>query len=290
VIVKDRNANYGFRRGTDKENAFFLGPHEELVTLRWSTGIHKEKRDLSLTRFDIRPKFMWYESETRTKDNVELILGITIFWQIVDMEAMILTTDDTPGDICSHARSTIIQAVSRVPLDKFLATFNSLVRDSVLASEDEFYGHRGVKIHEVEVRSVSCKQPETQQILQEIIQEATDRLNRLQKQESENEVQIKKVEGEIESERTREQLLVIKEQHLKHEGAMEGRAQAERLRAFFEGLGSEFDLEQKLHLFATLKKNEALGLLSEGNANLYFTPADVDLSIEARPPTARRRE
>jgi hypothetical protein len=54
-----------------------------------------------------------------------------------------------------------------------------------------------VRIEAIEVRSITCKEPATQRILQEIIQETTNRLNQLQKQESENEVSLKRIQGQI---------------------------------------------------------------------------------------------
>ena len=108
VVVRNPRGEYLIRRGADPQRAFFLEPYCELVTFHWSTGIHKDKRALTITRLDLRPKFMWYEFEVRTRDNVELIVGVTFFWQIADPARMVRTTDDAPGDLCSHARSCII--------------------------------------------------------------------------------------------------------------------------------------------------------------------------------------
>jgi hypothetical protein len=71
-----------------------------------------------VSRFDLRPSFMNYEFIARTTDNVELAISITFFWRIIDVEAMILKTADTPGDICTHARSIIIQAVAGYKVSK----------------------------------------------------------------------------------------------------------------------------------------------------------------------------
>ncbi len=62
---------------------------------------------------------------------------------------------------------------------------------------ERFYRDRGMEIKSVEVRSVQCKDAATQRILQEIIQEHTNRINRLQQQESENEVSFKKLQGQV---------------------------------------------------------------------------------------------
>ncbi|MEM7531733.1 MAG: hypothetical protein AAF639_06140 [Chloroflexota bacterium] len=281
IIIKDEHGRYLFRHGTDKERAFFLQPHHELMDVWWSSGIHKEQRNLHITKFDLRPKFMWYEFEARTRDNVELVLGVTFFWEIDNLETMIATTDDTPGDICSHARSAILQAVSKVTLEEFLASFNELIRMTILDGDTSFYANRGVLLHAVEVRSVASKSSSTQKVLQEIINETTNRINRLQKQESENEVSLKQMQGKIEAEKQRTQLLELRRQHAQIEGAIEGETEALRVRAFLDGLGEELPSADKVAIFNTLRKQEALSFLSDGNAQLYFTPADVDLTIRS---------
>lgn len=282
VVIKDRSGAYIFKRGTDRDRAFFLEPHSELVQFCWSSGIYKDRRDLFLTHIDGRPRFMWYDFETRTQDNVELIVGITFFWQILEMESLVRTTDDPTGDVCSHARSVIIQSISKVTLEQFLAEFNSIVRQAVLGNEDNFYGERGLRIHGVEVRSIGCKDPNTQQILLEIIQETTNRLNMLQKQEGENEVKLKQMQGEIQAEALKGELIELRRQHAQAEALTAGEAEAIKVKAFFEGLGDNLDPADKLAIFNTLRKQDALEALSAGNAQLYFTPDDVDLTIEAR--------
>ena len=137
------------------------------------------------------------------------------------------------------------------------------------------------------MRSISCKDAETQHVLQEIIRETTNRLNRLQKQESENEVKIKQLNGEIESEEMRRKLLEIQRQNVQATAQMEGEAEAVRVRAFFEGLGDQLSLADKASIFNTLRKQDMLEKLSKGTAQLYLTPTDVDLSIETRQNPAR---
>jgi regulator of protease activity HflC (stomatin/prohibitin superfamily) len=282
IVLKDRTGRYIIRRGTDEERSFFLDPYSELVTLHWSTGIHKDQRNLKITKLDLRPKFMWYEFEARTQDNVEIVIGITFFWEVIDFEAMIRVTDDAPGDICSHARSAIIQAVSQVTLEIFLASFNAIIHEAVLDTDAPFYTERGVRLNAVEVRSVSCKDPETQRVLQEIIMETTNRLKRRQKQESDNEVKVKEIKGQVEAEAVRGQLLKLRQEHERIEALSLGEAEAVRVRAFFEGVGDDLPAVDKVALFNTLRKHDSLTKLSQGRAQLYFTPAEVDLSIESR--------
>lgn len=284
VVIKQADGSYEFRDGHSVERAFFLPPYCQLLHFRWSTGIHKENRDLHLTHLDLRPKFMWYEFDVRTQDNVELVVGITFFWQIVDVRRMVNTTDDAPGDICSHARSLIIQAVSKVSLEAFLAGLNAIVHGAVIAGEQPFYTERGLFIHAVEVRSVSCKDAETQRILQDIIQETTNRINLLQQQASQNEVRLKQIEGDLVAEHQQAELLKVQALNGQQQARMAGEAEALKVQTFFQALATDLSLETRLAIYQTLRKQDALAAVSQGQAQLYFTPADVDLSIESRQP------
>lgn len=44
---------------------------------------------------------MDYEFLVRTADNVEIILDVSIFWQITDLYKLVLVTQDPPEDICT---------------------------------------------------------------------------------------------------------------------------------------------------------------------------------------------
>lgn len=352
--------------------SFFLEPYTEMLEQRWSSGLHKDRHDLRISLFDSRPHFMWYEFDARTKDNVELILGITLFWGLADVQRLVATTSDAAGDVCSHVRSMIIQAVSQLELEQFLASFNLCVQQAIFAptlpmatamppqapglaatpaastsamattapaptpapsmgadpfgplmqdavqyldsgtnsggqgdeekdadqgsgvkadstgsvvtgaSVDPFYTDRGISIQEIEVRSISCKDAETQRVLQEIIKENTNRISRLQHQESKNEVDEKKMQGDIRAAKMRMELLGIQQEAAVVEGTMEGQHESNRIAAFLEGLHETVpDDQAKIGLFNTLRKSDALKALSKGNASLYFTPQDVDLKIAA---------
>lgn len=45
---------------------------------------------------------MDYEFLVRTADNVEIILDVSIFWQITDLYKLVLVTQDPPEDICKR--------------------------------------------------------------------------------------------------------------------------------------------------------------------------------------------
>merc|ERR1711967_178171 len=130
---------------------------------------------------------------------------------VVDVKAMVANTGDTTGDICSHARSRFIQLISREALQDFMNNFNGLA--GTVCDGDSFYSQRGVKIHTLEVTGYHCADKSTADILQAIIQETTNRMNRLSQQESENEVKMFALTGDIEQETRRAELLKVLQSH-----------------------------------------------------------------------------
>merc|ERR1711998_174414 len=257
------------------QNAFFLPPHCELLQLNWSRGRRRECRDLHISKLDSRPQYMSFEFNCRTSDNVELVLEGTFFWQVVDVKAMVANTGDTTGDICSHARSRFIQLISREALQDFMNNFNGLA--GKVCDGDDFYSQRGVKIHSLEVTGCHCADKSTANILQAIIQETTNRMNRLSQQESENEVSMFKLQGEI------EQAKIKKELH-DSEASIAGAAEAEKVRSFLAGISQQVpDVDARIQMWNTLRKGDALADISNANStSVYFTPADCNLSIEQK--------
>merc|ERR1712087_439308 len=93
-----------------------------------------------------------------------------------------------------------------------MARFNEIVRGAT-TSDDAFYTERGVIVHNVEVTRYECVDKKTSAVLQEIIQETTNRINRMQQQQSENDVLREKMNGEIELEKQRKELIQTKSQN-----------------------------------------------------------------------------
>lgn len=109
-------------------------------------------------------------------------------------------------------------------------------------------------------------------------------MNRLQQQESENEVQLKQIRGDIEEEKARGELIKIQTENSNAKSKMEGLAEAERVRSFLSGLAEglpKMDASKAVSLWRTLRKEDALKAVANGNARLYFTPKDANLSIES---------
>lgn len=283
-IIRQKDGKDLFYFGSnDEQRSFFLPPYCSIVPLSWSRGRRRERKDLIITKIDLRPVYMSFEFNCRTNDNVELILEGSFFWEIGDLRAMVKFTSDTTGDICNHARSRFIEQVSKVTLQEFMSKFNNIAEDVHQNDNSGFYDQRGVKIHSLEVTGYRCAEQSTANILRQIIQETTNRMNKLQQQESENEVQLHQINGDIEEERAKTKLIQIQTTNSNARSKMEGLAEAERVKSFLSDLSSEFpemDLDMKVKFWNVLRKQDALSVISSGNAKLYFTPNDVNLSIE----------
>merc|ERR1712054_616164 len=270
------------KRAPDQPRSFFLPPYAEIVRLCWSRGRRREHRDLYIDRFDCRAQYMSFEFNCRTKDNVELVLEGTFFWEVTDLPLMIRTTGDTSGDICNHARSQFIKHVARVTLKEFMDDINC-ISNKVYEEDIHFYASRGVKVHSLEVTRYACADESTSEVLQQIIQETTNRMNRLSQQESENEVKLFKMQGQIEQERLNGELLQIQHQHQQEEAKVKGSSESDQVAAFMQGLEKNLPkLEDRLMAWQTLRKTDALGAISSGNASFYYTPQDVNLTLESK--------
>merc|ERR1711988_196967 len=280
MAYKDETGRFHFVSGDSEMRNFFLPPFCEVLKQEWSIDLRKEHKECErVWRFDMRPRYMNYEFNCRTIDNVELVVDVSFYWQIIDVQSMIEKTADAPGDICTHARSKIIQAVSNITLMSFLEKFNEIIRDgagvgmpavdtsvatladiigeesTVLSSpklnksvykereplkeRDLFYEERGVQLLSVEVLQFKCSNPDTDKTLQAIIKETADRLKKKECQKGENEVALSKLEGEIEQEKLNKELIEIKKSHLKTESRIEGEAEYHKVAAFLGGVTGE---------------------------------------------------
>ena len=305
AIVRDNAGAYSFHSGNGtgggRGTAFFLPPHCELVTMHWSSGTSAEdaesnvvrnakavKYKVPVTKVDLRSQYAFFEYKVRTSDNVELLLEGTIFWQVVDVPRMIERTGDPKGDVWYHARSSLIQAVSAVTLEQFMASFNAIVSRAA-ATDAAFYEQRGVRLHGLEVVRYECADGKTAGVLQEIIQETTNRINRLQKQKSENEVEAERLSSQIDIERQRTQLIEAQTANQKLQAAVAGESEGTRLAqsslAFLELLdGSVPDAATRLQLLRFFSEQHTLvtqtAHLAGGNATLFLTPENFQLRMQ----------
>ena len=146
-----------------------------------------------------------------------------------------------------------------------------------------------MRLHGLEVVRYECVDGKTAGVLQEIIQETTNRINRLQKQKSENEVEAERLHSQIEIERQRKQLIEAKTSNEKLQASVEGESEGTRLAqntiAFLNMLNvSVPDDATRLQLLKFFKEQQTLTTqtehLSKGKASLFLTPQDMQLRLQ----------
>merc|ERR1712139_379430 len=130
---------------------------------------------------------------------------------MTDLAQMVRATGNLTGDIYNQLRSQFIKYVAQKTLKDFMQELH-LISKAIFEEDPSFYSTRGVKVHGLEVTKYTCADRRTSEVLQQIIEETTNRLNRLSQAESENEVNIYKMQGQIEQEKLNSQLLKIQQE------------------------------------------------------------------------------
>lgn len=303
VIVRDAKGQLTIHSGAEGSaagtgTAFFLPPYCELMRMQWSMYTSEDdaaaagggaRRKAEVTKVDLRARMVFFHYEVRTSDNVKLMLAGTIFWQVMDVRKMVAATGDPAGDVWQHSRSALIQAVSKADLAVFMADFNNITMEAATAqAADGFYAERGVRVISMELTSFEPIYPATKETLEQIIQETTNRINRLQQQESENDVKKAKLSADIVIERQRGELIRAQAENEKllasSSGEAAGAELAQGAAGFVDGmLASIPNLTTRIELYKMHKQlqnqNDNTRNLALGNATLFVTPEDIDLKL-----------
>merc|ERR1712038_1173423 len=157
------------------------------------------------------------------------------FWELVDLPALFRQTGDASGDMVQHIRSQFILQVARVTLKTFMEQQHTIAK-TVLEEDVEFYSVRGIKIHSLELTRYQCADKSTAEILEQIIQETTNRMNRLSQAESENEVNLFRTSGQVEQSRVNNEVLAIQREQTRADAQATGNAEGERVSTFLRGI------------------------------------------------------
>lgn len=296
MVLVDPRGNFVFKHGwIPSEASFFLPPFHTILELNWTKtsarkalveGQQESRQKLideeRLNRIDVRHRYMTYAFVARTQDNVEIVLDIVFGWAITNVEKMINKSKDITNDICLKARSEIIEKVARMTFRGFMQEVNSVVANAVLDGDKEFFQTRGIELSSIQVEGFSCKHPQTEKVLQETVQETTNKMNRILKQETANEVIRVEMEGKIREEELKKRVLEIQYEHEQLIAKTDGEAMSARIKCFIESLGKDIGMEDKLALFALLEKKESVKDLASGSGvTLFCAPQDVNLNLSA---------
>jgi len=258
-----------------------------LVLIDWLHGQAALKKKKKQKKRKERGRFFTYE--VRTSDNVKPRLDGNIFSRVKDVKKMIDTSSDPEGEVWQHARSALIQGVSKATLSVFMARFNNITMEAFEAQgNDGFYADRGVAIVSMEVTRFEPVDKKTAEVLQQIIQETTNRINKLQVQNSENEVLAAKLAADITMEKQRTELIKTQSQNEQLQAQMQGESggmeRAMGAKAFIDGLNTSIaNVGKRVELYELhemLENNRAnTHNLAAGKANLFLTPQDMNLKI-----------
>jgi len=302
VVMRSAYGLYNVYCGADGNGtgtSFFLPPYSAMVTMEWSAfgeptvGVDTQTiSKVAVQRISMHIQKTFFQYEVRTNDNVNLRVQGTIWWRVVDVRKLINVTGDPVGDVWHRARSSLIQAVSRAPLAEFRSNFNQIVNQAFLlqknASADNFYDARGLEIYSMEMIDYECVDEETARTLELVVQETTNRINRLQAQQSENDVRSAKLEAEILLEKQRTNLIETQAKNdqlqAEKEGEAEGTKLAKGATTFINGLNNSLpSLDQRVELYklhnSVKNQNEKTHDLSMGKATLFLSPDELDLKV-----------
>mmetsp|Transcript_118380 Transcript_118380/g.339809 ORF Transcript_118380/g.339809 Transcript_118380/m.339809 type:complete len:506 (+) Transcript_118380:57-1574(+) len=292
MVVRTLNGALRFYVGS---TTFFQQPWEEILAFKWSVfsepfeGQRQVITRSSVTRIDTRIRRVFYQYDVRTVDNVPLAVEGSIFWRIADIEKLIRTTGDPPGDVWYRARSVLITSVSKVDFMTFMKTFNTLIKTSFLGTAgDDFWSERGIELRDMEVTRYECTDPEIAETLQAINAETTNRINQLEAQRSENDVLLARLLADIELEQDRTSLLASQSKNSLLTAKLDGEAQgvqlAEAASSFLDGLNVSLpDVKLRLRLYKLQRELETKGArtdaLADSDATLFFTTESLGLKL-----------
>merc|ERR1719487_2202861 len=79
--------------------------------------------------------------------------------------------------------------------------------DNATSSDTAYYANAGLRLNSLELTSYTPRDAQTASVLQQIIQETTNRINRLQQQRSQNEVERERLAAEVAQEQRMQSLV-----------------------------------------------------------------------------------
>lgn len=293
VVVRDTHGNLTVQVAGSTTISFFLEPFTQLVQFSWSRysspNLTEPVPKETFTKIDMRVRKMFVSTQARTMDNVKLRLEATIFWSVQDVDKMTRATSDPAGDVAQRTRSSLIQVVSSATLAVFMKDFTNITSQaSVKAQTESFYTDRGVNLQSLEVTKFECVEAELNQILQQIIEETTNRINALAKAKSENDIKAAKLEADILLEQQRTALLNTQASNARLKAETEGRAAGEEIleeaNTFIGGLNDTIpDVSTRVKLYQMHESMDSRNLdtrqLANGKAQLFLTPNELNLKL-----------
>jgi regulator of protease activity HflC (stomatin/prohibitin superfamily) len=270
---------------------FVPKPGEWLHSFSWhgaSPDGRKIPNAMVFQKLWLMPDQMYHDvSDVRTADDAPLTIRLMIFFELIDIEKMLVTTHDPIGDFINAASSDVIEFMSRNDFDSFKKNTEKLNDISTYKQLTGRADQCGYRISKVVYRGYGA--PES---LQQMHNQAIESRTRLQLQrateEQAQQLEDYKLERRLARDaKTREEEI----ERIEHELTMDAQRQAARIEA--ERAGREFEREQGARDAESQREAESarqgiarehLDALSRLNVDLtsYLTRGRADRVIELR--------
>jgi len=300
MVIRDAEGSMSIIGTGSGSETFFLQPYWSILQQTWSsysedlsneTDAEQAMAKVTFDKIDLRLRLMKFRYSVLTHDNVKLIVEGNIFWKVHSVSQMVKTTSDPAGDVWLRTRSTMMQAVSRVTMADFMWNLKQTTKDVLqLQTLDGFYADRGVQVESMEVTRFEVADPATAEVLRSIIEESTNRINLLQKQAGADEVKTASLTQDIEREKKRASLVILKATNTALQAEMAGDVEGlKRLgfaQTFIGGLNASVpSIDSRIDLYKHYHEVQATNQVTHDVASsvgrLFLNPADLQISLKA---------
>ncbi len=126
VVVYSKSEGKVSRRIVYGPEEFMPEPGEWLHTFSWhgskggSAGYQKVPNALVFQKLWMLPDQMYHDiPDVRTADGVEITIRLMLFFELIDINTMLLTTHDPIGDFVNAATSDVVEFVSKLGFEEF---------------------------------------------------------------------------------------------------------------------------------------------------------------------------
>lgn len=268
--------------------------------------------DIAYDRFSTLPTYIPNNFLIRTSDNVQVRVDLRISFSIFQPELYVVKPIDFYNQIRYWIQNEMLDSYAKVSFRDFLKTYADT---SIAATErsHSFFNEFGIQIIDVQVINFVCENSKTQDLLEQDIVTNVMKQNELRAKETdveimkkeklvkieqkdieyqfalkENEMALKKkeldiqlrtkeVELQVAEEKRRTELMEVKRQNAVKEGAYEGQAQGESVKAFFDALPNNLNAEGKMSVWLTLRDMDRSAMLYSKVKEISILPPGADM-------------
>lgn len=310
IIISPTGENILKTGRSEKDRAFFLPPYHKF--LQFLMGTDEKGNQVSYDRFSVLPTYIPSSFVIRTSENVQVRLDLRISFQIYQPELYVIKPIDFHSQIRYWIQNEMLDAYAKITFRDFLKTYADTSMSATEKSHT-FFNEYGIRALDVQVINFTCENPNTQNLLETDIVTNVTKQNELRAKETdveimkkekavrmeqkdiefqyvekENEMALKKkeldvqlrmkeVDLQINEEKRRMELTDIKRQNAVKEGAYEGQAQGESVRAFFDALPSYLKPDDKMDIWGTLRDMDRSAMLYSKVNDIQILPPGADI-------------